>query len=236
MNKNKITKYLLLFIFIVGIIYFLTNNTYLYYFNIDIFHSDIYKDIYFSIKRIFVGFCIASILGVILAFILGTIKKIFFVKYILELLRPIPPIAWIPLAILRFWLWNNSAYFIVFIGAFFPIFTNTYFWIVSFPSIYNDVSNNFELSKIDYYYNVLFKYSLPYIFSWLKIGLWMWRMSLIAAELIWAQSWLWYYIQINRLSLNIENVILWMILIGLIWFLLSYILSRIEKILVKWWK
>jgi ABC-type nitrate/sulfonate/bicarbonate transport system permease component len=122
----------------------------------------------------------------------------------------------------------------VFIGAFFPIFTNTYFWIASFPSIYHDVSNNFELSKIDYYYNVLFKYSLPYIFSWLKIGLWMWRMSLIAAELIWAQSGLWYYIQINRLSLNIDNVILWMILIGLIWFLLSYILGRIEKNLVKW--
>jgi ABC-type nitrate/sulfonate/bicarbonate transport system permease component len=102
MNKNKTTKYLLLFIFIVGIIYFLINNTHLSYFNIDIFNSDIYNDIFFSIKRIFVGFCIASILGVILAFILGTIKKLSFVKYILELLRPIPPIARIPLAILRF--------------------------------------------------------------------------------------------------------------------------------------
>jgi len=199
-------------------------------------NNEIVLDVIFSLKRIIIWYILASFIWIMIWFLTAHFKRFFLIKYLLEILRPIPPIAWIPLAILRFWLWDSSSYFIVFIWSFFPIFTNTYFGVSSIPEIYKETSKNFELSKIDYYYNILFKYSLPYIFSWLKIWLWMWWMSLIAAELIWAQSWLWYYIQINRLLLNTENIILWMFLIGLIWFWLSYLLNISEKILVKQWK
>ncbi len=188
----------------------------------------------YSIRRVLVWFFIASVIWVAAWFVLGINKKISVVRYLFEILRPIPPIARIPLAILRFWLWDVSSYFIVFIWSFFPIFTNTYFWITSVPQIYLDVSHNLQLSRFDFYYKVIWKYALPYIFSGLKIGLWMWWMSLIAAELIGAQSWLGYYIQINRLTLNMWNVILWMIIIGMIWFCLNYWLSKIETILVRW--
>lgn len=196
--------------------------------------GELYGHIVHSIKRILIWFFSSSVIWIFFWFILGINKKISFVRYIFEVIRPIPPIARIPLAILRFWLWDSSSYFIVFIWSFFPIFTNVYFWITSIPDIYLDATANLELTKFDYYYNILRKYSLPYIFAWLKIWLWMWWMSLIAAELIWAQSWLGYYIQINRLLLNTENIILGMILIGVIWFWLNYWLTQIEKSLVRW--
>lgn len=196
-------------------------------------NNEILLDILFSIKRILIWFTMASLLWVWLAIFLWRSKRFRFLKYFFEIIRPIPPIARIPLAILRFWLWDASSYFIVFVWSFFPIFTNTYFWITSIPQIYLDVSKNMEFNKFDFYYKILWKYSLPYIFSWLKIWLWMWWMSLIAAELIWAQSWLGYYIQINRLLLNMENVVLWMIIIGTIWFWLNYWLSKIETFLVR---
>jgi NitT/TauT family transport system permease protein/sulfonate transport system permease protein len=196
--------------------------------------EEIYLHIIHSIKRVLIWFFFASVFWITFWFVLGMFKKISFVRYILEIIRPIPPIAWIPLAILRFWLWDVSSYFIVFVWSFFPIFTNTYFWVTSIPQIYLDVSKNMELNRIDFYCKVVWKYALPYIFSWLRIWLWMWWMSLIAAELIWAQSWLWYYIQINRLLLNMENVVLWMAIIGIIWFWLNYSLIKIEKLLVRW--
>lgn len=196
--------------------------------------GELYSHIIHSIKRILIWFFLASVIWIFFWFILGINKKISFIRYILEIIRPIPPIAWIPLAILRFGLWDISSYFIVFIWSVFPIFTNTYFWITSIPQMYLDVSNNIELNTFDFYYKMLWKYSLPYIFFWLKIWLWMWWMSLIAAELIWAQSWLGYYIQISRLSLNMENVVLWMVIIGIIWFWLNYWLNKLEKILIKW--
>lgn len=196
--------------------------------------KDIWNHIIHSLKRITIWFSIASVCWIFLWFTLGVSKKLHFLKYLVEILRPIPPIARIPLAILRFWLWDPSSYFIVFIGSFFPIFTNTYFWIISIPQMYMDISNNIKLNAFDFYYRILWIYALPYIFSWLKIWLWMWWMSLIAAELIWAQSWLGYYIQINRLMLNMGNVVLWMILIGIIWFLLNYWLNKAEWILVRW--
>jgi len=239
--RNSIRKYVYFLSFIsLGIVIFILFNEVLYnwvlsdFLNRIFIGQEIYTHIIYSIKRVIIGFVAASVIWISLWFILGMFKKIWFIRYVIEIIRPIPPIAWIPIAILRFWLGDSSAYFIVFIGSFFPIFTNTYFWVTSIPQIYLDVSDNMEINKIDFYFKVIWKYSLPYIFSWLKIGLWMWWMSLIAAELIWAQSWLGYYIQINRLMLDMENIILWMAIIGIIWFWLSYLLSVIERFLIKW--
>jgi len=237
--KKYFHSTLFISLFCIGIvILILFNNIYhselFGFFNSIFTEQELCTHIVDSIKRVLIGFFFASVVWIVFWFIFGIFKKISFLRYILEIIRPIPPIARIPLAILRFWLWDVSSYFIVFVWSIFPIFTNTYFWVTSMPQIYFDVSKNMEINRIDFYYKVIWKYALPHIFLWLKIWLWMWWMSLIAAELIWAQSWLGYYIQINRLSLNMENVVLWMAIIGTIWFWLNYFLNKIEKILIRW--
>ena len=182
-----------------------------------------------------VGFSLATIVGVGLALLFGYYKTIGeYFRPIVEILRPIPPIAWIPIAILFFGLGNTSAYFIVFLGAFFPIFTNTYFGVASLPKIYKNVASSFELSRFIFFRKILFQFSLPYIFVGLKIGIGMAWICVIAAELIGAQSGLGYFIQLNRLLLQTDKMLVGMILIGIIGYFLNYIISKIEKLTVKW--
>ncbi|OHA59430.1 MAG: hypothetical protein A2589_00985 [Candidatus Vogelbacteria bacterium RIFOXYD1_FULL_46_19] len=197
--------------------------------------GDIFIHIFASLKRVVVGFLIATFLGVGLALITGYYKKIdVFLKPLVEFLRPIPPIAWIPIAILIFGLGDMSAYFIVFIGAFFPIFTNSFFGVSSLPVIYENIAHSFEIKNFIFVKDILFKFSLPYIFTGLKIGIGMAWMSVIAAELIGAQSGLGYFIQLNRLLLRTDNVIAGMILIGFIGYMLSLLLLTVEKIIIPW--
>lgn len=194
----------------------------------------IYLDIGTSLLRILIGFSIASIVGICLGLILAYDRRLKDIKLYIELLRPIPPIAWIPISIILFGLGNSSAYFIVFLGAFFPIFTNTYFGAVSMPTIYKNIALSFEIGKVKYFIKILFFFTLPYIFTGLKIGIGMAWMSVIAAELIGAQSGLGYFIQLNRLLLQTDNVIIGMMFIGVIGYLLQKIIEFMEKMLIVW--
>lgn len=200
----------------------------------DLSGQQIYFDIFASLQRVIIGFLIAGIFGVFLGLILGYDSRLRHLKIYIELLRPIPPIAWIPIAIIIFGLGDTSAYFIVFLGAFFPIFTNTYFGTVSMPTIYKNVALSFEIGKIKYFTKILLFYSLPYIFTGLKIGIGMAWMSVIAAELIGSQSGLGYFIQLNRLLLQTDSVIIGMILIGTIGYLLQKIIESMERVFVSW--
>lgn len=188
-----------------------------------------------SLQRILVGFTIAAVIAIVLAILAASqtaVRNI--INPLVELLRPIPPIAWIPIAILLFGIGAISAYFIVFLGAFFPIFTNTYFGATSTPENYRFISRSLELSQLQYSKDILFKHALPAIFTGLRIGMGMAWMSVIAAEMIGAQSGLGYYIQMNRVVLGIDKIIVGMIAIGIIGFALVTIIGCAEKRLIPW--
>lgn len=203
-------------------------------FVVELSSVQLYIDIYASLQRVLIGYGVACILGIGLGLGLGSNRYLQEASAVIELLRPIPPIAWIPIAILLFGLGDASAYFIVFLGAFFPIFTNAYFGSTTIPRIYKNISAMFELGNIKYGAKILLYYALPFIFSGLKIGIGMAWMSVIAAELMGAQSGLGYYIQINRLLLRIDKVIIGMILIGVTGFILVKLITKLEKICIPW--
>lgn len=196
--------------------------------------SDIYVHMGASVLRVLVGFSMAGVIGILLGLFLASDKRFSELKIVIELLRPIPPIAWIPIAIIMFGLGNMSAYFIVFLGAFFPIFTNTYFGASSVPLLYKRVAASFEVPPVLYIVRILIPYTLPYIFTGLKIGIGMAWMSVIAAELIGAQSGLGYYIQMNRIMLQTDNIMIGMMLIGLIGILVQKMIEYLEKRIIVW--
>lgn len=200
----------------------------------DLSGKEIYLDILASLSRVMVGFLFASVIGIFLGLLFAYFKQLRDLRVYIELLRPIPPIAWIPIAIIIFGLGDQSAYFIVFLGAFFPIFTNTYFGAISLPNIYKNVASTFEISRLTYFTKILLLFSLPYIFNGLKIGIGMAWMSVIAAELIASQSGLGYFIQLNRLLLQTDNILIGMFLIGLIGYFLQKIIELMEKSIVDW--
>jgi NitT/TauT family transport system permease protein/sulfonate transport system permease protein len=197
--------------------------------------GEIFSDILNSLLKVAGGFFIAAFFGILFGILFSYFRTIGnYIKPIIEILRPIPPIAWIPIAILIFGLGNASAIFIIFLGAFFPVFINTYFGASSIPAIYKNISKTFELKPFVYLKKVLFFYSLPNIFTGLKIGLGMAWICVIAAEMISAQSGLGYFIQINRLLLRTDKVIAGMIIIGLMGFFLNSLVNLIEKKIIKW--
>jgi len=196
--------------------------------------KEFYFDIFASLGRVLVGFFLAASLGVPLGLWLGDKKEIgeYFLPLI-EILRPIPPIAWIPVAILLFGLGNSAAYFVIFLGAFFPIFSNAYLGARSLPQIYKNVAATFEFSYWLYWREYVVKYALPFIFTGLKIGLGMAWICVIAAEMMGSQSGLGYFVQINRLYLKTERMFSGIITIGLIGYLLSACLDAITRKIIK---
>lgn len=188
-----------------------------------------------SLNKILVGFFIAAIVGIGLGLLFGHYTFLRqTIEPIIELLKPIPPIAWIPIAILLLGLGNTSAYFVVFLGAFFPIFINTNFGAMQLPKKHKNLSKTLEINDYQYFRSILFKFTLPYIFTGLSIGIGMAWMSVIAAELIGAQSGLGYYIQMNRLLLRTDRVVVGMIMIGVLGYALTKIIKISEKFFIPW--
>ncbi len=197
--------------------------------------DDFVIDITQSIKRVLIGFVIASLFGIGLGIFCGMYKFIYnFINPIVEMFRPIPPIAWIPLAILWFGLGDNPAFFLIFCGVFFPIFTNTYLGISSLDEIYKRAAWSLGASRRLFITDVLVPSALPYIFAGLKIGLGVGWMVVIIAEMVGAQSGLGYMIQLNRTILEIPSVIVGMFTIGCIGFVMNKFMTFFEHVLIPW--
>lgn len=188
-----------------------------------------------SLFRVVVGFLSAAVAGIGLGLLMGyyTLLRAL-LEPVVEILRPIPPIAWIPIAILIFGIGNAPAFFIVFIGAFFPIYLNTSFGALQLPQKFRNISRTLELSDYRYFKDVLLKFTLPYTFTGLRIGIGMAWMSVIAAEMIGAQNGLGYYILVNQITLNTSNVVAGMLVIGLLGYALSVIIKLAERYTVPW--
>ncbi len=192
-------------------------------------------DILISLKRVIFGFLLASILGISIGLALYLNKSLYkLTTPLLEVLRPLPPIAWIPLAILWFGIGDKPAYFLIIIAAFFPIFTNTFEGLKSIKLRYIHVAKNLRAKRFRIIKEILLPAALPHIFTGLKIGLGFSWVALIAAEMVGSTSGLGYMIQLNRILLQTDNVIAGMVVIGLIGYVMHKIMIVIEQKLTKW--
>ncbi|MBK8483879.1 MAG: ABC transporter permease [Saprospiraceae bacterium] len=202
-----------------------------------IFHDQFISDSYFSIKRVIIGYFIGGTLGLILGLLSGLKKQTNDVlRPIIEFIRPIPPIAWIPLALLWFGFGDPPAYFLVALGAFFPIFSNAFLGITLVERGTVEVARCHGASKQFLFKKIILPQTLPSIFTGLRTGLGVAWMVVITAELVGAQSGLGYLIQISRAQLQGERVIAGMVLIGVIGFTLDYLMKMISERIMPWKK
>lgn len=197
--------------------------------------GDLLKHIGVSVFRVLLGFGIASVVGISLGLLMGWFRlaRNFF-DSIIELLRPIPPIAWIPLAILWFGIGESSKVYLIAYGAFFPIVLNTILGVESIDKKLLLLAKSMNLRGFELFKEVILPASFPSIFTGLRIGLGVGWMCLIAAELIAAQSGIGYMIEESKMLLLTNRVILGMIIIGFLGFLADRILRLIEKKFVHW--
>lgn len=153
---------------------------------------------------------------------------------VLELLRPIPPIAWIPLSIAIFGIGDMSAFFVIFVGAFFPVFTSTAFGIRSVPTGYLDAARVLGANRRQQFLHVQWPAALPHVFVGYRVGLGFSWMCVIAAEMIAASSGLGYSIQLNRLTFRNDRVVACMVAIAVVGILMTAALDRIRRLLIPW--
>lgn len=188
-----------------------------------------------SLWRVLVGFLLASAVGITLGVLLGWSPFLSdLVRPVIESLRPIPPIAWTPIAILWFGVGNAPSYFLVFIGAVFPVFVNTFSAVHNIDRTQINAALCLGAGPGLLIRDILIPASLPIIFPGLRIALGVGWMCVVAAELIAAQSGLGYMIQQNRVLLQTQNVVTGMITIGLVGFAMSGLMSVIERRLIPW--
>jgi ABC-type nitrate/sulfonate/bicarbonate transport system permease component len=183
------------------------------------------------LEGFFIGFLVALPLGMLMG-LSSTISNI--VDPVVELIRPIPPIAWIPLAILWFGIGEASKLFIISYGAFFPILVNTMAGFRAIESIHIRAAETLGASKLQIFRHVMLKSAFPHIVVGLRLGMGLSFLVLVAAELIASESGLGYLIQEGRYHFMTDKILVGMVMIGVLGFLLNKSLLELEKYLVKW--
>jgi ABC-type nitrate/sulfonate/bicarbonate transport system permease component len=197
--------------------------------------GELWVDIAASVQRVVIGFSIAAVLAISLGGLLGSHRRLVpYATPVIEALRPIPPIAWIPLGILWFGLGNATSYFIVSIGAFFPIFTNTYAAVRSTDRIQLNAALSLGASRRLIFFDVLLPSALPMILTGLRVGLGIAWMSVVASELTAARSGLGYMMSLNRMMLRTDNVVAGMVAIGALGYVMNRWMLLLQDRLTPW--
>jgi ABC-type nitrate/sulfonate/bicarbonate transport system permease component len=189
-----------------------------------------------SLQRIALGFAAGAALGVVLA-VAGGWYRTFgnLMRPLVELLRPIPPLAWIPMAIVWFGLGESSKVFVIFLAAFFPVFTNAWKGMTGIDPVLLRAGQTMDLKGPALLFKVALPAAMPDIATGLRIA---WGLSfgvLVAAELIAADSGLGYMIMNARQLADVDTIILGILLIGVVNLLTDWgIGALIRRQLGRW--
>jgi NitT/TauT family transport system permease protein len=200
-------------------------------------HHVLWWDIVDSLRRVAAGFGAAVALGVPLGLTLGwypAANQV--VNPVMQILRPISPIAWIPVAIIFFGIGDRAAIFLIFLGAFFPIVVACISGVSNVPSIFRRAGRNFGLTAPQLLTRVLLPAALPQILIGLRIALGIAWLVVVAAEMIAVDSGLGYLIIDSRNSgKRYDLVVAAILMIGVIGLVLDLAFRRLEKLRsVRW--
>lgn len=189
-----------------------------------------------SCRRIFIGFSLAAIVGVPLGLIMGRFKLVHEVIFpVTEVLRPIPAIAWVPMAIMLWPTNEQSIVFITFLGSFFPILVNTLHGMSLVDPVLVRAAQCLGARERSIFREVYFPASLPHIFTGLTIGMgvvaWV---SLIAAEMISGQYGIGYFTWEAYSLVQYADIALGMIAIGVLGLGSSLLIRSAGHLVMPW--
>lgn len=188
-----------------------------------------------SLSRVMVGYIAGIFLGIICGVGMGTSKmfKAIF-RPLFELLRPIPTIAWIPMAILMFGTGEMAKYFIIFYGAFTTVTLNTFAGVVQADPVLIGAAYMLGAKKNQILWKVILPSALPSMMAGMQVGLANGWMGVIAAEMIKSREGLGWMILMGQQSGNMTQVLGGMVSIAIIGLLLASLMRSLEKELCKW--
>ena len=197
--------------------------------------SEFFIHIAVSIKRILIGYGFATVFGILIGLLMGRSKlaEDFFVSYI-EVLRPIPAVAWIPLAILMWPTEESSIIFITFLGALFPIVLNSALGAEQTPAVLVRAAQSLGASRFKIFWHVVIPSALPSIAAGLAIGMGVSWFSLLAGEIISGQYGIGYFTWDAYSLIEYDNIVVGMLVIGALGTLSTYLVRLITKPFLRW--
>ncbi len=205
---------------------------------IELLHKHVlWADIGDSLRRVAVGFGAAVLVGIPVGLWLGwSAKANQVVNPTLQILRPISPIAWIPVAIIFFGVGDRAAIFLIFLSSFFPIVLACVSGVSSVPPVLRSAGRNFGLSPAQLLRRVIFPAALPQILVGVRLALGIAWLVVVAAEMIAVDSGLGYLVIDSRNSgKRYDLVVAAMLMIGIIGLVLDFGVRRVESIKsVRW--
>ena len=187
-----------------------------------------------SLKRVAFGFSLATVAGVALGTLVGqSVWAMRGLDPIFQVLRTIPPLAWLPLSLAAFRDGQPSAIFVIFITSIWPIIINTAVGIRNIPQDYRNVAAVLQLNPLEFFWKVMIPAAAPYIFTGLRIGIGLSWLAIIAAEMLIGGVGIGFFIWDAWNSSHISEIILALFYVGIVGFVLDRLIAGLATIVTR---
>jgi nitrate/nitrite transport system permease protein len=179
-----------------------------------------------SLKRVLYGYSIAVVVGISLGVLVGQFSiAMRGLDPIFQVLRTVPPLAWLPIALAGFRDGGPSAIFVIFITSVWPIIINTSIGIRNIPNDYRNVARVVQLNGVEYFWKIMMPAAAPYIFSGLRIGVGLSWLAIVAAEMLIGGVGIGFFIWDAWNSSRISDIVLALFYVGIVGFMLDRLVS-----------
>jgi nitrate/nitrite transport system permease protein len=169
-----------------------------------------------------IGYTLAAIVGVSVGIVIGSVKPLRLAfDPIIQVLRTIPPLAWLPIALAALNQAEPGAIFVIFVTAVWPIIINTAVGVMQTPQDYRNVASVLQLSKATYFFSILLPSAASYIFTGLRIAVGLAWLAIVAAEMLTGGVGIGFFIWDSYNSSRMSDIILAVLYVGLVGFALD---------------
>lgn len=187
-----------------------------------------------SLQRVAVGFGLASVVGILVGAIIGqSIWAMRGLDPIFQVMRTVPPLAWLPISLAAFRDSNPSAIFVIFITSIWPIIINTAVGIRNIPQDYRNVAAVVRLNQLEFFWKIMIPSAAPYIFTGLRIGIGLSWLAIVAAEMLTGGVGIGFFIWDAWNSSRLSDIFVALAYIGIVGFMLDRIVAFIGNIATR---
>ncbi len=187
-----------------------------------------------SLERVALGYALAVVAGIGLGVLVGSSQwAMRGLDPIFQVLRTVPPLAWLPISLAAFQASAPSAIFVIFITAIWPIIINTSVGIRNIPEDYRNVAKVLRLNPLEFFVRITLPAAAPYIFSGLRIGIGLSWLAIVAAEMLIGGVGIGFFIWDAWNASRLSDIVLALVIVGLVGFALDRMVSAVGHLITR---
>jgi nitrate/nitrite transport system permease protein len=187
-----------------------------------------------SLTRVFYGFAIAALVGIALGVLVGqSTLAMRGLDPIFQILRTVPPLAWLPLSLAAFRDGQPSAIFVIFITSVWPILINTSVGIRNIPQDYRNVARVLRLSPLEFFVKIMLPATVPHMFTGLRIGVGLSWLAIVAAEMLIGGVGIGFFVWDAWNSSHISDIIVALVYVGIVGFVLDRLIAGLGHLVTR---